>query len=382
MPRPIRFLPVLGLAVLLIGSHASALPEFSARTGERCQSCHVNPAGRGMRTPSGASYGRDDLPVPAWKKALELDSIDTGIAPMINIGTDVRTLYFFNEIDNTGSFFQMEGNLYLDFRLNKKFRICFSKGLYQGFELFGLARVLPAQGYIKVGKFVPAYGMRIDDHNAFIRGGRYSNAFNRSIPNGYPMGLRFGERSEDTGIELGISPSVFTFNVGMFNGSPGGGISGTTGTKNYAFVARGEALIPSDFINITVGGSFYNQKNPTIGGKTQFYGAFGSLSLGGNLTLISEVDWAITQVQNREVTGRMFYNELYYEITRGLNLLVGYEFYDPDINLENGVVSTINVGASFYPMSGVEMRPIYRINKEKPVEITNNELNIMLHFYL
>jgi hypothetical protein len=381
MPHLTR-LSVAVLASVLFASQSFSLPKFSARTGERCQSCHINPAGRGMRTFNGASYGRDDLPVQAWKDATDLDTISTAISPSITVGTDVRTLYFYNQINKTGSFFQMEGNLYLDFRLNKKFRVVVSKGLYQGFEVFGLARVLPWDGYIKAGKFMPAYGTRIDDHNAFIRGGRYSDAFSRSLPSGYPQGLRFGERAEDNGIEVGVAPSIFTFNAGVFDGTPGGGLTGTTGSKNYAIALRGDALIHAGIVNLTLGGSFYNYPNPTLPGKTQFYGAFGSLGVAENLVLISEVDWSISDVARNEVTGRMFYNELDYMLIGGLDVLAGYEFYDPDIHLANGTVSTVNLGVSFYPLSGVEMRPIYRINMESPVEISNNELQILLHYYL
>jgi hypothetical protein len=154
------------------------------------------------------------------------------------------------------------------------------------------------------------------------------------------------------------------------------------GSKHYAVALRGDALIPTDAVNITVGGSFYNYPNPLDPGKTQFYGAFGSLGIAQNLDLISEVDWNITDVSGVEVTGRMFYNELDYAIVSGLDLHLGYEFYDPDIHLANGTVSTVNLGVSFYPMSGVEVRPIYRINMESPVEISNNEFQMLLHYYL
>ncbi|MGE5313283.1 MAG: hypothetical protein ACM3Q4_01155 [Acidobacteriota bacterium] len=380
--HPLLRCMLFGLLIAACTAHeAFSLPRFSARTGERCQSCHVNPMGRGIRTPSGAAFGRDDLPVPAWKDAVDFDSIGTSIAPTISIGTDVRTLYFYNESDKTGSFFQMEGNLYLDFRLNRKLRLSFSKGLYQGFELFALARVLPAQGWIKAGKFVPAYGVRIDDHNAFIRGGRYSGAFFRAIPPGYPQGLRFGERAEDTGVEVGLAPSIFTLSAGLFNGTPGGGLTGTSGLKHYAAVLRGDALIDMGPANLTVGGSFYNSPNNDVPGKTQFYGGFGMLGIGASLVLIGEVDWLVSHVIDKEATGRMVYSEVDYTIVDGFELTAGYEFYDPDVSLGNGTVSSVNIGASFYPLSGVELRPFYRINREHPTEITNNEFSVQMHFF-
>jgi hypothetical protein len=366
---------------LLFASSVLAMPQFSARTGERCQSCHVDPMGLGMRTLQGAAYGRDDLPMTSWKDATDLEDLSPNLTKFITVGFDARSVYFYEGQSQAGSFFQMEGNLYLDFRLNKKFQLFLSKGLYSGFEIFGIARVLPMDGYIKVGKFIPAYGTRIDDHNAFIRGGSFSGVFAATLPPAYPGGLRFGERAEDNGVEVGISPSIFTFTAGVFDGTPGGGLTGTSPTKNLAVALRGEALIPSDNVNITLGGSFYNYPNPAQPGKTQFYGGFGSIGLMKNLTLLAEMDWSITDVLRKQVTGRMLYTQLDYAVAHGVDLFAGYEFYDPDINLANGTAATIALGAGFFPMSGVEVRPTYKIHKETPVEISNNEFEFLFHFY-
>jgi len=56
------------LATLLISAPSLALPRFAARTGAKCQSCHVDPTGGEMRQAFGVQYGRDQLPVPEWSK--------------------------------------------------------------------------------------------------------------------------------------------------------------------------------------------------------------------------------------------------------------------------------------------------------------------------
>jgi len=55
-------------AFLLVfaGSTAGALPRFATLSGTKCSSCHVDPAGSGMRQAFGLQYGRENLPVPAW----------------------------------------------------------------------------------------------------------------------------------------------------------------------------------------------------------------------------------------------------------------------------------------------------------------------------
>ncbi len=367
---------------------ASALPKFASRIGAKCQACHVNPTGKGMRNTLGSTYGREELPMRTYKTVLDtsedgkakftkedvtnLEDFSTNLTPFFSYGADFRNLYFYDGKSKGTSFFQMQGDLYFDLRINKTFRVYLDKGLYSGFEVFGLAKVLPLDGYIKVGKFIPAYGMKLDDHNAYIRGGPYLG--------GPSTGLRFSQRSEDTGIELGIAPSIFTLNVGVFNGTIGNNSGSPDISLSKVVSTRGDATIQSDKVNFNFGGSFYN--DPSSTSKAQFYGVFGSISAFKSLTLISEVDYAKISPTGKEVTGIAFYSEANYMIMEGVDAKVGYEFFDPDKDQQTGTYTRITVGAEFFVMSGVELRPLYRFNREKPVEVKNDEFDFMFHFFL
>jgi len=48
-----------------------AYPKFAALTGEKCQSCHVNPTGGGMRNLYGVKYGKDNLYFKFWEKQIK-----------------------------------------------------------------------------------------------------------------------------------------------------------------------------------------------------------------------------------------------------------------------------------------------------------------------
>lgn len=373
------------LLSILTFQFSEALPKFATRQGAKCQSCHINPTGKGMRSTFGSTYGREELPMASYKEATDIEEYSPALNDFFTIGMDYRTLFFYEPKGNEASFFQMQGDLYFDLRLNKKFRIYFDKGLYSGFEVFGLAKVLPLEGYIKVGKFMPTYGLKIDDHNAFIRGGQYGGGEFKSVfPSGYPNGLRFGERSEDTGVELGFSPSIFTFNVGIFNGTPNAGLSGVSGEKTKAIVLRGDFNLQTDFANAIIGGSIYKHSNTTLPGKTQFYGGFAIVSLANNLTLSGEVDVVTTYhpTLNKEVSGLMSYSEISYLVAQGVDLKLSFENYDPNSSLTNGSYSVISIGAELFPLTGVELRPIYRLNREKPEDISNDEFQMLFHFYL
>lgn len=375
-------IPLYLLAFIIFAFQFSdALPKFATRQGAKCQSCHINPTGKGMRSSFGSTYGREELTMSTYKEATDIEEYSPSLNDFFTIGMDYRTLFYYREQNSSSSFFQMQGDLYLDLRLNKKFRIYLDKGLYSGFEVFGLAKVLPLDGYIKLGNFIPSYGLKMDDHNLMIRSGPYF-PLNAAIAS-YPGGLGFGQGSEDTGLEFGFNPSIFTVNIGVFNGRKGG-LAGTGGSKNKAVVIRADANVQTDMVNFNVGGSFYNL--PTAGGpgKTQIFGGFGVITFDNNFTLLGELDYLTTHnvTLAKEVSGSILYLEGNYVVVNGIDLKLGYEFYDPNIDLKDGSVTRFTVGAELFPLTGVEVRPLYRINQEKPTDLKNNELHIMFHFYL
>lgn len=381
MKRAVSLFILCSLAVGIAG----ALPKFATRQGAKCQSCHINPTGKGMRSTFGSTYGREELTLPTYKEATDIEDFSPSLGDFFTIGMDYRTLFYYREANSTSSFFQMQGDLYLDLRLNKKFRIYIDKGLYSGFEAFGLAKVLPMDGYLKLGNFIPAYGLKMDDHNLMIRSGPFFplNTDSTFQARGYATGLNFGQGSEDTGLEFGFSPGIFTLQVSVMNGRKGG-LAGTAGSKNKAVVARGDVNVTTDMLNFSLGGSFYNLPNSSTPGKTRLIGGFGVISLMNNLTVLGEYDIlsSYNSVLKKQISGNILYTEANYVLVNGVDLKLGYEFYDPNTAQKDGTVTRWTIGAELFPMTGVEVRPLYRISQEKPKDAKNNEFHVMFHFFL
>ncbi len=366
--RSIAFVVVL----LLVCDIASALPRFAARTGAKCQSCHVNPSGGGIRQTFGVQYGRDQLPVPTWSEEYNLDEFSTQITDFISVGADFRTLFFYQQLPDTSAaaktssnaFWQMQGDVYMNFRIAKKVSIYIDKGIYSGFEIFGLLNILPANGFIKVGKFTPNYGMKMDDHTTFIR--EYTGF---SAERG---------RSEVTGAEVGVSPGPMTITGGIFNATDGFG-AGASDKK--AFLGRAEGIFKAgEDINIGVGANVFTKKNAT-GIRTTLFGGFGAFSYQ-DFTLLGEVDMLQNKFSGVTTDGLAAYVEANYVVTPGVDVKVAYDFYDPDVDIKTGSMSRYSVGLEFFPISGVEVRPMYRIMKEDPTDIRNDEFHMLIHFYL
>lgn len=355
----------VGVLALFLADSALALPRFSSREGWKCQSCHVNPSGGGMRQAGGVKFGREELPVPTWSDELKLDDFSTQLNDFISIGADVRTLFFYKQdsVLNQNAFFQMQGDVYLNFRLAKKVNVYFDQGLYSGFEVFGILNVLPANGFVKVGKFIPNYGLKVDDHRTYIR--EYTGL---SAETGAPF---------FTGAEVGVSPGPATITAGVFNAADSRGAA--TGNSKAA-LGRAEGIFElSDDWNMSLGGNVLYKD--TQGGNNTFLGGFASFS-SEDFTLMGEGDLLRKEVAGVTTDGFVVYGEADYMVTQGFDLKFIYDYYDSDLDLKTGALSRYSFGFEFFPISGVEVRPLYRIIKEDPNDISNDEMHLIVHFYL
>jgi hypothetical protein len=357
--------------VMLLSREAPALPRFAAQTGSKCQSCHVNPAGGGMRNSFGAQYGRQELPVPQWSEAVGLEDLTKLLPSVLGVGADFRTLYLVRNVpDSTGrssttadEFWQMQGDIYFNFRVAKKVNLYFKKGLYSGFEAFGLLQVLPLNGNVKIGKFVPNYGLRLDDHTAFIR------TYTGFSPE--------AGRPEITGLEAAIAPGSMVVGGGVYNAADGFGASGGS---EKAYLGRAEGMFEiSEGSGLGIGANVFHRKQAA--GSTTLYGCFGTFGIG-RFTVIGEGDMLKTENTLRNTTGVLLYGEASYALVDGFDLKLAYDFYDPDKDFKSGSTSRYSFGAEFFPIGGVEVRPMYRVIVEDPTDIKNNEFHLLFHIYL
>jgi hypothetical protein len=328
-----------------------------------------------MRQAFGVQYGRETLPIPTWSKDFELEDFTSILTNFIGLGADFRTLFYYIQRPDTGSppkpqdaqnaFWQMQGNLDVNFKVAKRVNMYLSKGLYSGFEIFGLLNILPANGFVKIGKFVPNYGVKIDDHTTFIR--QYT---------GFSPELG---RPELTGAEVAVSPGPATVTAGLYNASDGFGAA--TSSKK-AFLGRAEGIFKlTQDVNLGVGGNVFTKQNDADV-RTTLFGGFGSFTYR-DFTAFGEADIIQTKTPGlNSVSGIVTYIEADYVVTPGFDLKVAYDFYDPDKDLKTGAFSRYSFGFEFFPISGVEVRPLYRILKEDPTDVKNNQFHLMIHFYM
>lgn len=370
------------LSVFIIVSFTGtgySLPRFALSMGGQCADCHVNPTGGELRNKGGFHFERNVLPMFSAHKAF---NVDDKIGENIFYGLDFRMQYLYAQKVKKTDFQRMSGAIYTDVRVDDKIDIYGSYDLINQFwEVYGIGYFLPNGGYIKVGTYSPNYGVRIDDHTAYTRGGDLHYITNEV------MGLIYQPGYTETGIELGEY-----FSSDLF-------ITASVGNPHYGYSPTDPAIFRNDpsytaslqftpviakKIPLLIGGSYTTFKG-TIGPlfpkdypKVNMFGGF--LGIGyGNFTIIGEYDIAKNLTANN-VDANALMVKADYLIVKGLDAAVRYDRFDPNTNVSNDELSRWILGFEFFPYDFIELRPQFRIQMEHP-NIPDNSFVLQFHLY-
>ena len=374
-------LSVAALALVLqLLSPASLLakPEFAARYQAACWSCHTNPYGGGIRTEEGLGFERS-MSLSATQNWLNRKFPGYEFNPIINntlqLGGDAW-LMFHNEqvetVDANGdkttdmlsSFFFMEGNFYADARVLPILHLVAGYDIASNVtETFGLIDGLPIGLYFKAGRFMPPYGLRLDDHTAFTRA---------------PLG--FNTLAMDTGVEVGVRPGPVYVMAAMTNGNLGA--TGFDEDNNYYAATVQGGVHLWKFI---VGGSlFHNTRDSMI---REVYGPYLMFGLGP-VAYIGEYDMFdqenATAVNPPDASkwahGWAMIHHLDVQILQGLSLQARYNYYEPNTDVEKDEFYQITAGVNIFPLPFLELNAQYRFNGEDP-SVNNDEMLAHAHFF-
>lgn len=92
---------MLLIAALLRTAPAEAEPYLAVMTGYKCNVCHVNPTGGGLRNEFGVTYAKVLLPAETVDNAL--DSWTGKITDRLQVGGDLRTDWTRDTVPNSPS---------------------------------------------------------------------------------------------------------------------------------------------------------------------------------------------------------------------------------------------------------------------------------------
>ena len=350
-----------------------ALPRFAVKNGASCIACHVNPTGSGMRN----SHGNDvvaleELPLKRWLNKGN-ENWDGYITENMQIGGDLRMqgIQYNNTDGRETAFFPMQADLYTNLKLNKN-AVIFTKigvkgGGTIGMEYWALISNLPREAWLRVGRTLPNYGLRVDDHTSFIRGGNVS----KTLVGLEKEGLLFTPYLSPPAIlELGvpISPKLeWTASLGTSLINQNNQEMNNISSK---LTHRGSL---GDNITYRAGSSYMHEDNFNM------IGVSGGISYG-------DFTWtfALDQAENwiDENTSMALYDELAWAIIQGIQLIGKFDFFDPNTNLQDGSIARYTIGAEIYPLNIMEIKLQIRMNDVDMENAANKDPEYLIQTHL
>ena len=351
------------IAFSLFARTSFALPRLSVRLGVPCATCHVNPSGGGMRNNYGSYvFAPTRLPLAFPGSSTTRVPMQLDIGDSLSFGGDARTALIYQKPMGGGdgllSFFQMQADLYVAARLFDGLTAYYDQGAWGSFEAMGIYQKQLAKSasvYVKAGRFMPTYGLRLENHNLYTR-----------------QDIGFGPRDKDQGVEVGTQLGPLLVQLSVLNGSPQERQLDDNHSK--AFIGRAETLGRLGPLKLMFGGSVYKNETgsvtevhgASIDGRTKHsrYGVFGGASLG-RLTYLAEAhlvkdDPYSDNKQDSKTRSFQSYQELDVLLIRGIDLNFNYEFRDPNLDLRTGTIQRISAGFAIYPMPYLELTALYR----------------------
>lgn len=393
-----------------------------------CASCHVDPAGGGLRNASGRFFGRSTLPMIAtsprptqdwdrevarfayrrdrattYRDSLPLgpDDFDAARAwaepprdgwgrgaplaspsrysllqgrygrlnadPLLRVGYDVRlaallsqsVLVFPMQIDVGMSLHPIEhvsavANVGARGRTRGPSRTLDDPRTPYLREGYLLLHEAPALAYAKAGRFVPAFGLRLDDHTAQQR-----RAF--ELDGALP-------ETRATGVEVGANPNYPFVSVAWFRSAArdrapaafdpfdvddGSGVAINAAYRELAW---------------SLGASTLARRRPLDeGGDATSYAFFGVVNLWRwrrdlPLTYQAEFDFGRKdRASGLEAAQAAFYHELDWLAANGVNVLVAQDWVDPDLDVIDDDAYRVSAGVQVTPIPGVTVDTRFRV---------------------
>lgn len=392
-------------------SRADALPRFAARAGAECTLCHVSPSGGGVRNRYGSNVFQRTRLAIRWDEDDEdgdegsIASFSPALTEWLTIGADLRLSYLFQKPETSpiegrdpeviSSFFLMQADLYTSANFGPHIAAVFDVGIYSGFEAWVLLRATaepsPLNLYLKVGHFLPSFGIREVNHDLFTRGG---------------IGL--GATDRDSGLEATAFVGPFSLSLSLVNGTFDDGIFDTRGSEHRSFekaiVSRAAVRVSLlDALHLQAGGSIYandnvDTANPLFTGFLPMNGdalamqgvdelragAFLLAGLGrfvysGELVYVRD---SFVVPGSPSLKGYASYQELDVLLFQGMEVGATLEFMDPDVDVSENSTVRFGVMTEIFLQTFFDVRLMFRAtNSQVPSVGDSTEFIAFAHSF-
>lgn len=354
---------LLALVILLGGGRALAEPYLAVRMGLKCEACHVNPTGGGLRSDFGDVFAQTTLPAHPIQGDWGLWTGE--VNKVLRVGGDLRYDANFTQTPHAKTTDQLEvqqGRVYAEAEIIPN-RLLFyvdeqvAPGTAINHEAYALFWSASHDWYVKAGQMYLPFGFRFEDQTAFV--------YDVSSITMY---------SPDYGLEFGWLRGHWDTQVVVSDGTAAGGLPATNG-KEYGLQA---SYVEAGW---RLGVAAHDDDSPFA--RRKILGVFGGLHTG-------PVDWLgeIDSVENevgalngvREEAALL---EADWLIRPGNNLKLTLERYDPNRDLHDNRQSRYSLVYELTPIQFVQLRAGVRdYNGPTGVAAQNSNLFfIQLHVF-
>jgi hypothetical protein len=351
---------------------------MALREGASCADCHTNRTGGGMRSLLVEMHTADVLHLKDGEGIFPdpPEGFSPQVASWMRVGVDFRvvdTLTFRDDpdasgrVDNNTAFRDPDANdidvdqatvyagvdlvpEHLMFYVDQRF----APGGADNREAFALVdQMLPGEAYIKAGRFFPAWGLKLQDDEAFVNSAP-GFTFDRTL----------------TGVEVG---------------------RGGMGLNWFLTIAEGTE--DDDLDQLYMGSVFYlTEKGFMMGASAAHdepddnelnaFAWFGGFS-AGRLVALAQGTYMDTDVAGVDTQSWAGYGELNYLFAGWLNGKLAFDYIDPDVDTSDDARNRVSVGVEPFLDEFLQLRVFYRVlnGPQDQPSANQDELTLELHLF-
>ena len=349
--RRTAFLIGLVVAGFAVGK-ASAEPYLAVYKGMQCSSCHSHPAGGGKRTAYGNAFAQTEL--PAVRVGGDDAALWTGeVIEWLSVGADARADYRY--VDTPGEEAISEFSLarvtvyvqaeLIPNRLSLYVDQLVAPGTSRNREAYVRLNSESGRLHFAAGQFFLPYGLRLEDDAAFIR---------------QFTGVNF--TNPDRGVQLGYESGPWSTQLSVTNGT--GGAPETDTGKQVSWVAQHVRD------RWRLGASF--NFNDADTGDRQMQNVFIGLRTGA-IVWLAEADLITDDLPGggeRDAIATLIEGNWFFR--QGHNLKLGYDWYDPDDDVDGQRLERWSAVWEYTPVRFLQGRVGVRIHEGDPLVASQN----------
>jgi len=213
-------------------------------------------------------------------------------------------------------------------------------------EAFLLVHEAPYRAYAKAGRFVPAFGLRIDDHTSQTRRGF-------ELDNGVP-------EARVTGIEVGLNPNYPFASLSWFRGG-----SQTEALENWNLFDLSPGYGGALHAGLraegwSVGGSVLARRRPAEHGGDATSGAvfavFNPWHYWRNLPVVLQAEFDFgtrSRSSGHETRQLAYYQEITWLAWNGIDFIAAQDWSDPDTEVRDDDAWRLSGGVQLTPFPGL-----------------------------